>query len=142
MLDKFDLLVADYVDTGKIKYVVHPFYLGNPQMGLAAEAAWCAQDQGEYFDYQHVLYENQGQIDYSTNSLADLGESIGLDRAALASCISNRTHRTDVENARQAAAKRGVNSTPTFYINNQRVEGNQPYQNLQQIIEQELSLAQ
>ena len=81
MLDKFDLLVADYVDTGKIKYVVHPFYLGRPEMGLAAEAAWCAQDQGDYFGYQHALYENQGEIDYSTNSLADLGES-GADEGA------------------------------------------------------------
>ena len=142
MLDKFDLLVADYVDTGKIKYVVHPFYLGNPEMGLAAEAAWCAQDQGDYFGYQHALYENQGKMAYNTNSLADLGEGIGLDRDALSSCISSRTHRNDVENARQAAAKRGVNSTPTFYVNNQRVEGNQPYQSFQQVIEQELSIAQ
>ncbi len=142
MLEKFDLLEADYIDTGKIKYVFHPFYLGNPQMGLAAEAAWCAQDQGNYLDYQHALYENQGKIDYSTNALADLGESIGLDRAALASCISSRTHRDDVENARQAAAKLGVSSTPTFYVNNQRIEGNQPYPNMQQVIEQELSIAQ
>ena len=45
-------------------------------------------------------------------------------------------------NARQAAVRRGVNSTPTFFINNQRLEGNQPYSVFERSIEQELAIAQ
>ncbi len=136
------LLEADYVDTGKIKYVVHPFYLGNPEMGFAAEAAWCAQDQGKYFEFQHALYENQGNIAYNQNTMADIAASLGLDTDAFVQCMSNRTHQDDVENARQAAINKGVNSTPTFFINNQRIEGNRSLSAFKQIIDQELAIAQ
>lgn len=142
MLDKFGLLEADYIETGKVKYVVYPFNLGRPEMALATEAAWCAQDLGDFFGYQHILFENQGQIAYNQSTLTDLAVQIGLDRNAFSSCLSGRTHQADVENARRAAANRGVNATPTFFINNQRIEGNQPYEVFQRIIEQELAAAQ
>lgn len=116
--------------------------MGRPETALAAEAAWCAQDQGQFFDYQHALYENQGQIPLNPGSLTNLAASIGLDESSFGQCLSNRTHRDDVERARQAAASRGINSTPTFLINNQRVEGNQPYQVFQNIIDQEVASAQ
>lgn len=142
MLEKFGLLEADYIDTGKLKYVVYPYNLGRPEMALATEAAWCAQDQGNFFGYQHALFENQGQIPYDQNSLQELAAEIGLDTDAFARCLSSRTHQADVENARQAAFNRGVNSTPTFFINNQRVTGNQPYETFQKLIDQELVIAQ
>ena len=142
MLEKFDLLDADYIKTGKVKYVAYPFNLGRPEMALATEAAWCAQDQGKFFEYQHALFENQGQLAYDQASLIDLAASTGLDQAAFRQCLSSRTHQADVEQARQVAANQGVNSTPTFFINNQRIEGNQPYSIFQKVIDQELAIAQ
>lgn len=111
-------------------------------MALATEAAWCAQDQGQFFEYEHALYENQGLIAYNQSTLTDLAGSIGLDTAAFSQCLSSRSHQADVENARRAAVNRGVNSTPTFIINDRKVEGNQPYQVFQGIIDQELAIAQ
>jgi protein-disulfide isomerase len=111
-------------------------------MALATEAAWCAHDQGQFFDYEHALYENQGLINYNQNTLADLAAGVGLDRGSFSQCISSRTHQVDVENARRAAANRGINSTPIFFINNRRVEGNQPYEVFQNIIDQEVAAAQ
>lgn len=111
-------------------------------MALATEAAWCAQDQGRFFEYQHALYENQGLIAYDQASLTDLAVETGLDVAEFSQCLSSRRHQADVEEARRAAANRGVTSTPTFFINNQRVTGNQPYDTFRRIIEQELVLAQ
>ncbi len=142
VLDKFSLLKAEYIDTGKLRYIVHPFNLGSPEMALAAEAAWCAQDQGDFFSYKHSLFENQGAMAINQSTLTDLAASIGLDSNTFSECLSNRTHQADVENARRTAVNRGVDVTPTFFINNQRVEGNQPYEVFQRIIEQELAAAQ
>jgi protein-disulfide isomerase len=111
-------------------------------MALATEAAWCAQDQGDYFGYQHILYESQPEISFNQSTLTDLAARIGLDRETFSECLSSRTHQADVENARRAAVDRGIQSTPTFFINNQRVEGNQPYEIFKRIIEQELVAAQ
>ncbi len=121
---------------------MHPFYLGNPEIGLATEAAWCAKDQAMFFEYQHALYQNQGQMPYTQSALVSLAGAVGLDTNAFEQCLSSGTHRADVERARRAAANQGVNSTPTFFINGQRVEGNQPYSVFQRVIEQELANAQ
>ena len=111
-------------------------------MGFAAEAAWCAQDQGKFFEYQEALYENQGRIAYNNSSLNSIAAELGLDQEQFGQCLGDRVHRNDVENARQAALNRGINSTPIFFVNNQRIEGNQPYSVFQQIIEGELASAQ
>lgn len=141
-LEKFDRLKTEYIDTGKVRYVAYPFNLGSPEMALATEAAWCAQDQGSYFDYKHALFANQGTMAMNQNTLTDLATSLGLDRNTFSACLANHTHQLDVENARRAATNRGVNVTPTFFINNQRVEGNQSYEYFQAIINQELAAAE
>jgi protein-disulfide isomerase len=110
-------------------------------MALAAEAAWCAADQDKFFEYEHALYENQGTA-WNQSNLNDLAGNVGLNQETFAQCLSAGRHRADVENARQAAINLGISSTPTFFINNRRVEGNQPYETFKQIIEQELANAQ
>ncbi len=111
-------------------------------MGLAVEAAWCAQDQEYFFDYQHALFENQGAISINQSTLTGLAAEIGLDSNTFSECLSSRTHRADVERARRAAMNKRVNSTPTFFINNQRIENNLPYQDFQAILDRELAAVQ
>jgi protein-disulfide isomerase len=110
-------------------------------MALATEAAWCAADQDKFFEYEHALYENQGTA-WNQSNLNDLAGEVGLNRETFTQCLSAGRHRADVENARQAAINQGISSTPTFFINNRRVEGNQPYETFKQIIEQELANTQ
>jgi protein-disulfide isomerase len=138
-LETFPLLDAEYIQTGKVKFVIHPFYLGNPQMGLAAEAAWCAADQGKFFEYHHALFANTEAIVAGQSGLIDLAATEGLNRDTFGACLSSRQHQAELENARQAAENRGINSTPTFYVNNQRILGNEPYSIFQRVINQELS---
>lgn len=141
-LEKLDQIIADYVDTGKARYVVQPYYLGNPAIGFATEAALCANDQGAFHDYQRALFKLQGQIDYTNATLTEVATSLGLDGDQFSQCLGDRKYRQMVEEGRQAAINKGINSTPTFYVNNQRVEGNQPLSVFQQYIDQELSIAQ
>jgi protein-disulfide isomerase len=141
VLDKFPLLEAEYIDTGKVKFIVHSFNLGRPEMALAAEAAWCAADQAKFFEYEHALFENQGAA-WNQGNLTDLAATTGLERTAFSQCLSNGSHRADVENARQAAVNRGVNSTPTFFVNDQRIDGNVAYEEFKRVIDQELAQVQ
>jgi protein-disulfide isomerase len=134
------LLEAEYIKMGKLRFIVHPFFL-RQETKLPAEAAWCAADQGKFFEYEHGLYENQGTA-WGEGNLIELAANTGLNRDAFAQCLSGGTHRADLEDAQRAALNRGVNVTPTFFINNQRVEGNQPYEVFKQIIDQELTKAQ
>ena len=129
------------MNTGKVKYVVYPFYLGRPEVALATEAAWCAADQDHFFAYQHALYENF-EMTLSEQNLVELASELELDMSQFEPCLSNRTHRNDVEAARQAAMRQGVNSTPTFFVNGQKLEGNQPYSAFQTVIDRYIQQAQ
>lgn len=140
-MDTFPRLKADYIDTGQVKYVAYPFALW-PQTVIATEAALCAADQGKFFEYKHALYEKQGQIAFAEGPLTDLAATLDLNRNSFAQCLSSGAHRAEVETARANAANRGIQSTPIFFVNNQRVEGNQPYEVFKGIIEQELVKAQ
>lgn len=99
----------------------------------------CAADQGKYFEYQHALYAEAFGAAYNRTILTDLAGRIELNRDVFTQCLSDGTHRDTVESARRAAVNRGVSSTPTFFINNQKVEGNRPFEFFQQAIEQQLS---
>lgn len=138
--EKADRLRQEYVDSGQVRYIVAPYAL-RPETALATEAAWCATDQDKFFDYQRVLFDNFGSPITQAN-LTALAKNVDLDQSAFATCLSSRTHQLDVTKAMQAAARRGVNATPTFFINGVRFEGNQPYENFQQAIEQALATAQ
>lgn len=141
VMNTSDLVIQEYVDTGRVRYVVHSYNLGRPETALAAEAAWCAADQGRFFEYQKMVFENFGAA-YNNSTLTDMaGQVEGIDRTAFSECLTSGRHQADVETARRAATRRGVNSTPTFFVNNRRIEGNQPFEVMKSIIDQELSLA-
>lgn len=144
-LNTFPRLKEQFIETGQIQYVSYPFYLGSAETGLAAEAAWCASDQGRYFEYQQALFEAWPEIadegEFDPAGLVEVADEIDLDEEALARCIANGTHRVELEEARQAVANR-ITATPTFFVNKQRVSGNVPYSTFEQIINQELAMAQ
>lgn len=140
-LETFPKIQAEYIDTGKVRFVAASFHLW-PQTAVLTEAALCARDQDKFFEYGHQLFENQETIGPDPGGLADLAAGLGLNRETFAQCLSNGTHRAALADATRTAQNRGVSSTPTFFINNRRVDGNQPYETFKQIIEQELAKAQ
>ena len=111
-------------------------------MQLAAEAAWCAHDQGKFFEYERKLYEKQGTLSYSTEELTAIANQLNLDVTAFSECVVSHTHRPDLEQAVESALQQGVDSTPTFFINRRRLNGSYPYQEFQRIINAELATSQ
>ena len=55
-----DTINDDFIKTGKVKLVFKDFPLNGPDSILAAEAAYCAEDQEKYWQYHNELYKNWG----------------------------------------------------------------------------------
>lgn len=57
-------LKKDYIDTGKVKFYYRDFPLSqiHPGAQKAAEAARCAGDQGKYWEYHDLVFQNQTAI--------------------------------------------------------------------------------
>lgn len=128
-----DELEAEYVETGQVQWVVLP-YSSNSMTEPAAEAAFCAAEQGEFFDYHREMFARFGTDGaYSADSIRSAAESAGADVEAFDACLSNNANADLLQQNRTASLDAGVTATPTFFINGVKVEGNAPQEIRRQI---------
>lgn len=119
----------EYVDTGKVKWVYHvmAFLDGNsPQQEShwAAEAAYCADDQGKFWDMEEKLYDKQGGENAGAYSKANLklyAQELGLNTQAFNACLDGGKYSGQVNRDNQQGSLAGVSGTPTFFVNGQAV---------------------
>jgi len=104
-----------YIDTGKVRFVVHDFPLdGHPDAKPAAEAARCAADQEKFWPMHDALFSDPGKLGLS--GLIDHAESLKLDMPAFKSCLESGKHKPEIQNDIQVAASLQINATPAFLI--------------------------
>lgn len=101
----------------------------------AAEAAQCAGDQGQFWEYHDYLYEEAR--DLSDGALLGYARVLGLDTAVFTDCLLNGQHADYVQTDLQSARAAGATGTPTFFVNGQLIAV-PSYENLSALIEQEL----
>ena len=130
-------IVKNYVDTGKVRYVLRDFPLGNhASAGPAANAAECVREQGGdemYYDYHDILFENQGEL--STEKLKEYAADFDIDQAALATCVDELKFKEEINKDFADGNNYGVRGTPAFFINGELLAGAQPYENFEAAIE-------
>jgi protein-disulfide isomerase len=129
-------LLAAY--PGKIRLVYRDFPLTgiHPDAFPAAEAAQCANAQNAFWPYHDKLFssENLGDSVYK-----QYAQDLSLDLTKFNDCLTNHTFQAYVQANSDFAAKTGVNSTPTFFINGLAVIGAQPLSVFKQVIDKELA---
>jgi protein-disulfide isomerase len=145
------LIVQNYVNTGKVKFVFRDFAFLGPESIAAANAAQCANDQGKLWPYHDALYSAKVADDakggseddgfFSTAELLKLGQQVGLNMSTFTSCVQNQSDANIVNQEKSDAMAQGVNSTPTFYVNGTQILGAEPYAQFQQAIETALAAA-
>jgi protein-disulfide isomerase/uncharacterized membrane protein len=100
---------------------------GHEHACRAAVAGDCAAQQGDFQPYANLLFANQGNLD--DKSLRSYAKQVGLDVDAFEKCLSSTAAAERVADDIKEGQKAGVRSTPTFFINNRRVEGNMTFEN-------------
>lgn len=129
-------LLAAYPD--EVRYVYRDFPLtGHPQALPAAIAANCAAEQGAFWRFHDALFS----MAYGLNEEAyhRYAANLGLATDQFAECLGSKRARQEVLDDYRAAIRLGVQSTPTFFINDVLLVGAQPFEAFQQIIEAELA---
>lgn len=150
--DTKDQIMNNFVNTGELRFVFKDFVINDLPSDrastLAAEASYCAADQGKYWQYHDELYdnsrgENTGWV--TEDSLKQFATRIGIQNLTeFSGCLENHTHRDLVEANTQLANGIGLRSTPSFVIiSNETVpiaiEGAQPYTVFKQAIDDVLA---
>jgi protein-disulfide isomerase len=134
-----DQIKTEYVDTGKVKLYIKDFPLDSihPQARPAANAARCAAEQGNFWDFHDKLFDNQGSLSESNYKIW-AGE-IGVDQAQFDSCLDSKKYDELVTADLNEGTAAGIRGTPGFIVDGQLVSGAQPFAAFQQIIEASLS---
>ena len=141
-----NIIQSDYIDLGKINYVYRDFPLNCSDSILAADAKYCANDQGNYWQYHNLLFENwagenTGWI--TMNSLTQFAVDLKLDISEFKNCLTSHKYYQKVIDNENYAKKININATPSFLIfNNEeviRIIGAQQLDKFQTAIEQLMS---
>jgi protein-disulfide isomerase len=136
-------LIDDYIATGQVRLEYHDFPFlddrsDDKESDDASEAAFCAQEQGQFWAYHDMLFYNQegeNRGAFSRDRLIEMAGSVeGLDVDQFTTCIDGDEYEDDVQQLYQATIDAGVRSTPTFMMNGQAVSGTN-YPALQEAIE-------
>ncbi len=133
----------DYIDTGKVRYVVKDFPLSiHPEADEASEAANCALDQGKYFEMHDLIFASQDQWAGSSDPKSifkGYAQQLGLNAGTFNSCLDSGKYTAENQQDISEGLQAGVSGTPTFFINGNKLVGAQPYSAFQAAIDAELS---
>lgn len=132
-------MIANYVNTGKAKFVFkHYAFLGQESV-WASEAAECANEQGKFWEYHNWLYDNQASESnlayYSKANLIKYAGKVGLDLNKFSSCLNSGKYSARVNADLNQGQAAGVTGTPTLFINGQSVVGAQPFSAFKAVID-------
>ena len=109
-----DAVAVEFGD--KVRLVVRDFPLDQHAFAFkAAEAAEAAREQGKYWEYIALLFQNQSALEVA--KLKEYASQVGLDRKRFDEALDSSKFAEKVRRDLSDGMKLGVNSTPTVFIN-------------------------
>jgi protein-disulfide isomerase len=126
---------------GEVRFVFRQFPLIaiHPQATDAAEASLCARDQDSFWEMHDAMFANQRAL--QVDQLKATARDLGLDGAQFDVCMDSDRYADEVAFDLEAGQKAGVSGTPVIFINGRALSGAKPFEEIAEIIEDELRRA-
>jgi len=139
-----DLIMKNYVATGNVKILFKDMIVTPGEDSIhAAHAAHCAKDQGMFWKYHYMLYnnwegENTGWI--TDDILNKFAKNIDLDMNEFSKCMSEKKWMNLIRASGEDANTMGITGTPSFFLigpENEisKIHGAQPYEAFKRTID-------
>ena len=123
----FPKIKADYIDTGKIRYIFREFPLDIKAAAGSMLARCIAKDDaGKYFAVVDLLFKQQTDwvMKNTTETLTRIGKQAGLSQQQVEDCLKDQALLDKIAaDQKYAAEVLKVNSTPTFFVNGEKIKG-------------------
>ena len=142
-----NLIMKNYVETNKVKILFKDLIVtpGKDSMH-AAHATHCAKDQGMYWKYHYMLYnnwegENTGWI--TTDNLNKFAQKIDMNMNEFSKCMSDNKWMELITASKNDANTLGITGTPSFFLIGpenelEKIHGAQPYDVFKEIFDSHL----
>lgn len=126
------VLLKEYGD--KVRFVWKDFPLPmHSNAPKASEAAHCAGEQGKYWEYHDVLFQNQRAL--SIEALGDYAKRLSLDAEDFNTCLNSGKFAKKIKDDMNLGRSLGINGTPSFFVNGERIVGAQPVEEFKRRID-------
>ncbi len=109
-------LQTEYINTGKVYLKYVPMSFLSPESVASAEAAYCANDQGKFWEYHDYIFANFG-ASLTDPLLRAFAEDLKLDMDKFDQCVRQGRYRQQVRDDLAYSQDKGVTATPTFDVN-------------------------
>jgi protein-disulfide isomerase len=110
-----------------VRYHVLSF-LGDESV-RAANASFCAADEGQFLDFHKAIYAVQSSVEnsgfWSNETLVEIGKKIGITSTTFENCVTKGSKVDLVQANADSMSKFGVQGTPTVFINGKKWERTQ-----------------
>lgn len=120
-LEVLPIIEKEFITTGKVRWIFLnlPITQIHANAAAAAEFAMCAAKVGKFWPVHDLLFTYQDKwapLKDPGPFLITLADSAGIPRDDLTGCLQSHETRDLVQSEAEGAAKSGVSSTPTVYI--------------------------
>ena len=115
--------LKNYIDTGKVRFYSRDLPLDSlhPNAFRAAQAARCANEQGQFWTIREMMSNNPEKLDIN-NLVAD-AQQLKLDVPKFRSCVEAEKYKNEVQADVLEAMKIGADGTPAFVIGKSTPDG-------------------
>jgi protein-disulfide isomerase len=127
----FAAIDREYVQTGKVRlaYLNFPLSTMHKNARAAAEAAMCASVQGKFWPLHESLFGTQPQwagVENPVPTFDSLAVAAGANQGAWRQCMTSHATAALIDADHDRSTVAGVQSTPTFFIGDRKLEGAYP----------------
>ena len=133
--DVYPTLKKDFIDTGKVKFILREFPLDE----RAAAAFMLARSLGDKrdaaVDFLFSQQKNWAFTETPFESLANVVKQLGVGQAKFEEALKDEALQKAIYAVAEQGQKFGVNATPTFFINGVKFDGRMDVAGLPKIIE-------
>lgn len=134
-------LASEYGD--KIKIIFNNFPLSSHPLSFkAAVAGECAFAQNKFWEFYDLLFSNEGDWENTsdpTSIFKDIAKKVGLDENTFSECLNSKATEDRVNYDIREGESRRVLATPTFFVNDQKIQGAASLDEFKKVVDEELN---
>lgn len=133
--DVFPKIKANYIDTGKIRYIMRDLAFDGTAVAGYALARCMGNDK--FISIRDHFFNNFDRFREKSVAevLRDLSFEAGIPKEKFMSCVGDKRVLEGIKAVREQAIELGISGTPTFFINGEQIVGGQPYEEMSRLLD-------
>jgi protein-disulfide isomerase len=124
LAETFPALKREYIDTGKVRFILRAEFPIGRQSGLATVALRCAPPEKYFILYEKFMAQQPSWVSQEVrpDSIFKVAAQVGMTRAQFDNCRENRGMIAAINGIKERGRTLGVIGTPNFFIDGRRVK--------------------